>query len=53
MIAESVSDRSRHKLVPLDPKTGALFSYVKHDCPIDSVLQGMLHLHLSGRVQNQ
>lgn len=24
MIAESVSDGSRHKLMPLDPKTGAL-----------------------------
>ena len=53
MTAESVSDRSGHWLMPLDPKTGALFSSIKHDCSIGSILQITLHLHLPGKMQNQ
>ena len=39
--------------MPLDPKTGALFSSIKHDCSIGSILQITLHLHLPGKMQNQ
>lgn len=36
MIAELVSERSRCKPVALNSKTGVLFSYIKHCCPVDT-----------------